>query len=115
MEDAAKIRRDYFDKLNSLNMSQMDMWRTEEKITDTLYEKGYGLTNVSMFPCTYGRFNGLDCDSYVADKLANEIRKQGFEIIIRKNPNRKSTTWIIFPFNLIIELENAVEKFEAIK
>ena len=112
--NAAEIRRNYFDKLNSLNMNQMDMWKVEEEITDTLYEKGYGLVNVCIAPCEYGVFNALDCDTSIAEKLASQIQDNGFEIILRKNPSRKSISWIIFPYNLVIEIKEIVDSFEVI-
>ena len=112
---AALIRRQYYDKFNSCGLDTMQKWQIEEEITDTLYEKGYDLVNVCTAPCEYGIFNALDCYTTVAEKLAGQIAANGFEIILRKNPQKKSISWIIFPYNLIIELVNVVNDFEEVE
>lgn len=113
-DKGATIRREYFDKFNNCKLSTMEKWQIEEEITDILYEKGYDLVNVGTAPTRYGYFNCLDCYTKVADKLVKEIRKYGFNVMLHQNPNKKSISWIIFPHNLVIELRDYVEDFEAI-
>lgn len=114
-DKGATIRREYFDKFNNCKLSTMEKWQIEEEITDILYEKGYDLVNVGTAPTRYGYFNCLNCYTNVADKLANEVKKAGFDVILFQNPNKKSLSWIVFPHNLVIELRDHVENFEAIE
>lgn len=111
----AEIRRQYFDKFKACPLNTMEKWLIEEEITDILYEKGYDLVNCGTAHCSHGVFNALHCYSTVAEKLTGEVLKHGFEVILRKNPEKRSESWIIFPFNLLIELRDVVEKFEVIK
>lgn len=114
-QTTTEIRKNYHEIMDSCKLNTMEKWVIEEEITDTLYEKGYDLVNVCTAPCEHGYFNALDCYTIIADKLVEQIRNAGFEVIVRKNPNKKSITWIIFPYNLCIELAEHVGDFEVIK
>lgn len=107
------IRKNYYQKVKSCKLTTCEIWGIEEEIRDILFEKGYDLVNFCNAPCEHGYFNCIDCYSNVAKKLTEQIRKHGFEVILRRNPNKRSISWIIFPFNLTHEIRAVVEDFEV--
>ena len=109
-----EIRKNYHSIMDACKLNTMEKWVIEEEITDTLYEKGYDIVNVCTAPCEHGYFNALECYTTVADKLAEQIREKGFDFIQRVNPDKKSISWIIFPYNLCIELADYIADFEVI-
>lgn len=113
MNDSQTIRKNYRNMIKSCKLNTWEVWRIEEEISDILYNKGYDLINFCNAPCEHGYFNCIDCYSNVAQKLTEEIRKHGFKVILRRNPNKKSISWIIFPFNLTHEIRSVVEDFEV--
>lgn len=110
-----KIRNNYYIRQKECKLGTLERWDIEEEIRDILFDKGYDLINFCNAPCKHGHFNAIDCYSTIAPKLASEIKKHGFEVILRKNPDKRSISWIIFPFNLTHEIRNVVEDFEVIK
>lgn len=112
-DKGAEIRREYYDMLKSCTLSTWEVWGIQEEIQDILYEKGYDLINFCNAPCRYGRFNAIDCYTKVAKKLADQIQKHGFKILLVKHRDKPSISWIIFPFNMVHELRNVVEDFEV--
>jgi len=115
MDETQAIRKNYHKLIDSCPLNTMDVWKIQDEISDILYEKGYDLINFCNAPCQHGHFNAIDCYSKIAPKLAEEIRKNGFEVFLIKNPNKRSISWIIFPFNLVVEIRDVVENFEVIK
>ena len=113
MTDAATIRKNYHDLVRSCKLNNMERWSLEDEIRDILFEKGYDLVNFVNAPCEYGYFNCIDCYSTVAEKLTEEIRKHGFEVILKKNPYKRSISWIIFPYNMVYEIREVVNEFEV--
>lgn len=110
-----KIRENYYLRQKNCELDTLQIWDIQDEIRDILYEKGYDLINFCNAPCQHGHFNAIDCYSKIAPKLAEEIRKNDFEVFLIKNPNKKSISWIIFPFNLVHEIRDVVENFEVIK
>lgn len=108
-----EICKSYNDLMKSCKLTTMEVWRLEGEIQDILSDKGYGLINFCNAPCEHGYFNCIKCYSNVAKKLTEQIRKHGFEVILRRNPNKRSISWIIFPFNLTHEIRDVVEDFEV--
>ena len=115
MTEASTIRKNYNTLVKSCKLNTMERWDKEDEIRDILFEKGYDLVNFTNAPCEYGYFNCIDCYSTIAEKLTEEIRKHGFDVILRKNPHKKSISWIIFPYNLVHEIREVVEEFKVIK
>lgn len=113
--NSTEIRDNYYKLSKSCKLSTEEVWNIQDEIRDILYEKGYDLVNFCNAPCEHGYFNSIDCYSKIAGKLADEIEKHGFNIIVRKNPEKRSITWIIFPFNLVHEIREVVDDFEVIK
>ena len=114
-DKAREIQRNWHQRVQDCSLSTMEIWTLEDEIRDILYEKGYDLINFCNAPCRYGHFNSIDCYTKVAEKLTMEIRKHGFNVILRKNPNKPSISWIIFPYNMVHEIRTVVEEFEVIK
>lgn len=114
-DKAATIRKNYNQMVKSCKLDTWEIWGIQEEIRDILFEKGYDLVNFSNAPCRYGMFNCIDCYSNVAEKLTQEIKKQGYAVYLVKNQDRPSISWIIFPFNMVHEIRNVVEEFEVNK
>ena len=111
--DSEAIRKNYYHRMKSCTLTTLEVWEKEDEIRDILYDKGYDLVNFCNAPCEHGYFNCIDCYSNVAQKLTEQIRKHGFEVILKRNPNKRSISWIIFPFNLTHEIRSVVEDFEV--
>ena len=112
---AKEIRRNYNNLLKACKLDTMQVWGLEEEITDILFEKGYDFVNFCNAPCRWGYFNALSCLTRVADRLVAQIKDGGFEVILMKNPDRPSESWIVFPYNLTHEIRDIVKGFEVIK
>ena len=112
-----ELRKEYHQMVSDCKLSKMEVWLVEEEISDILFKKGYDLINFVTAPCPngYGHFNAIDCYTTVADKLVEEIRKHGYKVYPRKNPDKRSITWIIFPYDLIYTIRDCVEEFEEVK
>ena len=115
MNETQAIRKNYYKLQDSCPLTTLEVWDIQDEIKDILFEKGYDLIGYCNAPCQYGYFNAIDCYSTVAPKLAEQIRKNGFNVFLIKNPERRSISWIIFPFNLVHEIREVVEDFEVIK
>lgn len=115
MNETQAIRKNYHELMDSCPLTIMEVWAIQDEIQDILYEKGYDLINFCNAPCQHGHFNAIDCYSKIAPQLAEQIRRNGFNVFLIKNPNKRSISWIIFPFNLVHEIRSVVENFEVIK
>ena len=114
-DKAREIQRAWYDMVKACPLTTMEVWAIEGEIQDILYDKGYGFVNFHIAPCRYGRFNSITCLTRVAGKLTSQLKANGYNIIVQKNPNRPSETWIIFPYNLTHDIRSCVETFEVIK
>lgn len=111
--DSEAIRKNYYHRRKSCTLTTLEVWEKEDEIRDILYDKGYDLVNFCNAPCEHGYFNCIDCYSNVAQKLTEQIREHGFNVILRRDPHKRSISWIIFPFNLTHEIRSVVEEFEV--
>lgn len=107
-----EIRDNYYLRQKECKLDTLQIWDIEEEIRDILFKKGYDLINFANAPCEHGYFNAIDCYTTVASKLAGQITSHGFDVILRKNPDKRSISWIIFPFNLVHEIRDVVDDFE---
>ena len=114
-DKAREIQRNWYDMVKACPLDTMEVWKIEGEITDILYDKGYDFVNFCVAPCRYGRFNAISCLTKYANILSIQIEDCGFNIVLTKNPNRPSETWIIFPYNLTHELRDHVENFKEVQ
>ena len=109
----SEIMNNYKQMVRDCKLTTMEVWDKEDEIRDVLYDKGYDLINFVNAPCQYGWFNSIECYSKYAQKLTEQIQKHGFDVILRKNHERRHISYIIFPYNLTHEVREVVDDFEV--
>ena len=88
------------------------MWLIHEEIVNTLEAKGYGTTNVKLRECQYGTYEAIELDWQIAPVLQKNLSLLGYDTVLERDPFKKSLSWIVFPHNLVEELQKNINELE---
>lgn len=105
----------YYDLVMNCPVEKGKVWDIECHIRDIVEEKGYDLINFCSFPLFIkgrymGNYNSIKGYSKQIKYLFRQIKGWGYECYYRKNYEKSSESHIIFPKNLIYELEDNFKK-----
>lgn len=110
-------RKYYHDRIMNFPLDTESVWDIEFKIRDIIEEKGYGVINYCNYPLYInnkymGHYNSIDGDSKLVKLLYLQIKSWGYDCYYRKDSEVFSMGYIIFPKNVVCEINEDLNKLK---
>lgn len=96
--------------MNYDELTPFDFWNLEDQLRDILRSKGYSVVNFDFVKYHGKLTHCLECEWYVAEKLAHEISRHGYttEIMV---PSKRRYRLIFIKNTYPVELLSVAESF----
>lgn len=99
--------------MNYDELTPFDFWDLEDELRSILRSKGYSVVNFDFVKYHGKLTHCLECDWYVADKLAKEITNAGYTTEIVLHP-KKRYRWIFIQDTYPVELLEVADSFAPV-